>query len=71
MGGRHYKRTPRGYDPNHERAELLLYNGLHVGINCDIPPWFFTSDVIEQSYEIFKDMLPLHHWLKAMVRRAR
>lgn len=70
VGGKHYKRTPRGYDQDHERADLLLYNGLHVGINTDIPAWFFTNDVIEHSYKIFNDMLPIHQWLKAMVKRA-
>ncbi|MFC1836776.1 DUF2461 domain-containing protein, partial [Thermodesulfobacteriota bacterium] len=28
IGVKHYKRTPRGYDSDHENAELLLYNGL-------------------------------------------
>ena len=26
LSGEHYKRVPRGYDPEHPHAELLRYN---------------------------------------------
>lgn len=28
LGGKHYKRVPCGYAPDHSIVELLLYNGL-------------------------------------------
>ena len=37
VGGREYKRVPRGYDAGHERADLLLYDGLYCWTERAVP----------------------------------
>jgi len=67
VGARHYKRTPRGYDPEHENAEYLLYNGLWASIESDVPEELFTEECIDYCFERFQDMAPIHGWLRAAV----
>lgn len=68
-GGEHYKKTPRGYDPQHKNARLLLHNGLHCANESKIPKEFFTPEIVNYCAERYKKMLPLHEWLlKMMVR---
>jgi hypothetical protein len=31
FGGKNYKKVPRGFDPKHKDAELLLYDGIDFG----------------------------------------
>ena len=69
LGGKHYKRIPRGYDADHERAELLLYNGLHVSYMSKDIEWIHSSEVIDSCFNKFRDMLPVHKWLLEMARR--
>jgi uncharacterized protein (TIGR02453 family) len=61
--GVHYKRVPRGYDPDHERAELLKHNGLYIGAETPIPDALYTADIIPYCLERYKEMAPLHQWL--------
>jgi len=70
IGGRHYKRIPRGYDATHENADFLLYNGLHASIESDIPEELYTEDIVDYCFDRFKDMYPIHQWLLAMMERA-
>lgn len=63
VGGLHYKRVPRGYDPDHPRAELLRHNGLHVGRGGKPPGAFFSGELVSYCERIFRDMLPLHRWM--------
>lgn len=63
VGDAHYKRVPRGYDPEHPNAELLLYNGIHAYSESPVPKEIYTSDFIDYCYKIFKDFSPLHSWL--------
>ncbi len=64
IGGKHYKRIPRGYDSAHRNADFLLYNGLYAMVEQKIPKWFFSPVVIDNSFSYFQKMLPLHGWLK-------
>lgn len=69
IGGLHYKKTPRGYDPEHKNAELLLYNGLYTWVEEKVPEEFFSPKLIDYLFAHYKKMLPLHKWLKAMTER--
>lgn len=71
IGKKRYKRTPKGYDPGHENAELLLNDGLHASIETPVPNEFYEPGIIEYCFNRFKDMLPLHHWLVEMTARAK
>ena len=70
LGGKHYKRVPRGYDPEHENANLLLYNGLHVGHETSIPDAFFSADLVEYCFLVYQDLYPVHKWLAEMIERT-
>ncbi len=63
LGGRTYKRTPRGYDSEYKFSELLLHSGLYSFYETDSINIFHKKDILEFSYNVFKDMNPLHQWL--------
>ena len=63
LGGSHYKRVPRDYDPDNPNADLLLHNGLYVYSERSIPKETYKRDFLDYSYNIFKEMFPLHEWL--------
>ena len=63
LGGEHYKRVPRGYDPDHPNAELLRYNGLTAGSEVPIPEEFYSEALLDYSYKKYVDMYPIQHWL--------
>jgi len=67
--GERYKRVPRGYDPDHERAELLLNKGLVAGDDGPIPPELFTPVLLDYCMARYERMLPLHRWLVEMTER--
>ena len=69
-GGRHFKKTPQGYDPGHRNAEFLLYNGLYAGIELPIPLELFSPGLVNFCFEHYKKMLPLHRWLLALTERV-
>lgn len=70
VGGKHYKKTPRGYDSGHENAELLLYNGLYAITESDIPEELSSERFLEYCLERFKNLRPIHEWLVTMIERA-
>ena len=61
--GRHYKRTPAGFDASHPNAPLLLHTGLYTGWGGKIPAEFTSEAFLDFSFEKFKPILPLHRWL--------
>ncbi|MFC2043334.1 DUF2461 domain-containing protein [Chloroflexota bacterium] len=70
LGGQHYKRVPRGYDPEDERAGLLLYNGLYAGVETEIPTELFSDKIFDYCLEKYRYMIPIHYWLYDMTGRA-
>ncbi len=64
IGEKQYKRVPRGYDPDHENAEFLMFGGLAAMWTGKIPDAFFSKDIIDFSFGHFKKMAPIHEWLK-------
>lgn len=67
--GEQYKRVPRGYDPDHERADLLLNKGLVAGDDGKIPPELYSSALLDYCMMRYEKMLPLHRWLVEMTTR--
>jgi uncharacterized protein (TIGR02453 family) len=62
VGGKNYKRIPRGYDVNSPYAEYLLHDGVFAWYEGKSLIELSGSDVIYKVFKIFKDMLPLHQW---------
>jgi uncharacterized protein (TIGR02453 family) len=67
-GGLHYKKVPRGFDPEHANASLLRHNGLYAGFETKVPDEFFSREFTGYCLKHFRKMLPLHEWLVANVR---
>ena len=66
----HYKRTPKGYDRDHPRAEWLLYSGLWAS-SPGIPDTVLTSDqFVDTLIGYFVDMAPIQQWLTRIINRA-
>jgi uncharacterized protein (TIGR02453 family) len=63
IGGLHYKRVPRGYDLQGERADLLRHNGLFASLERSIPQAFYSRELLDYCYEHYLKMVPLHRWL--------
>lgn len=61
--GRHYKRAPRGFDPEHKRADLLRHNGLSAMYETKLPKEFFSPALVDYAFGHYKNMLPIHKWL--------
>ena len=69
IGGKHYKRTPRGYDESHPLAEYLLYNSLYAYIEEAIPDALFSKKLLDYCLHRFKEMAPIHQWLMDSILR--
>jgi len=63
VNGKHYKKTPRGYDPNSKYADYLMYNGVYAWYDGKKLNELDGGSYINFVYKIFKDMSPLHMWL--------
>jgi uncharacterized protein (TIGR02453 family) len=70
IGRQHYKRVPRGFDPDHKNAELLMMNGFYGGIESAIPKELYTSEIIDYCYDRYKPFLHLHKWIVGVTKRA-
>ena len=69
IGWKKFKKVPRGFDADHENADLLLYGGMGFQYEEQLPKEVFSSDIIEYTYNKFKDMAPIHDWLRKMTER--
>lgn len=63
IGGEHYKRVPRGYDPDHKRADLLRHNGLGVSSSLIDPATVASPELLDLCFDHFQKMAPLQQWL--------
>ena len=67
IGEKTYQRAPRGYDPDHPYANLLLYSGLTAGFQTGIPAELHSSELVDYCFEKYTDLAPLVHWLEKMI----
>ncbi len=67
VDGKHYKRVPRGYDDGHPNAEFLLFNGMTARIEEKVPDEFYSNALLDYAYSHYRNMLPLHRWLKKLL----
>jgi uncharacterized protein (TIGR02453 family) len=65
VGGHRYKRVPRGFPPEHPRAELLRYGGLYAMTQVD-PAMATAPDFADVCFEHFGRMAPLVRWLVSL-----
>ncbi len=68
--GESYARVPAGYAPEHLRAELLKYKGLHASSPQFDLEIVTSPDLVDVCFEHCKNMAPLQQWL-ARVDKTR
>jgi uncharacterized protein (TIGR02453 family) len=63
FGEPHYKKVPRGFDPDHPRAELLRYNTFYSSSPKIKKSILSKPELVDNCLEHIEKMFPLHHWL--------
>jgi uncharacterized protein (TIGR02453 family) len=63
VGGEHYKRVPRGFDPDHPGADLLRHNGLWASTEVRIPGELHGPGIVKWCFDRFRAMDPLQRWV--------
>ena len=62
LGGKTYKKTPRGYDPDYKYNDLLLHNGVYISYESKNFDELTKKDPVIFAYKTFKEMYLLHKW---------
>ncbi len=62
LGGKTYKKTPRGFDPDYAYNELLLHSGFYVYYESKDFSELTKKGPISFSYKTFKEMYSIHKW---------
>ena len=62
IGGKHYKRIPRGYE-QYTDNEFLYFSGLYAHTESGIPEELYSDALVDYCFNHFKFMYPLHQWL--------
>jgi uncharacterized protein (TIGR02453 family) len=64
IGGRRYKRAPRGFEAPEDRAPLLLHEGIFAWVGLSpVPDEVFTSDFPRFCAQRYRPLAPLLEWL--------
>jgi uncharacterized protein (TIGR02453 family) len=61
------KRVPRGFDPDHPRADLLKHKGMHVGRSFGAPKWLHSAGALDRILTAWRDAKPVNTWLNRYV----
>jgi uncharacterized protein (TIGR02453 family) len=64
VSGDRLKTTPRGYDPQHPRIQLLRYKAIHATRSYGFEPVIHTAELRERIAEHWRAGAPLIGWLK-------
>lgn len=70
IGGDKGKRVPRGFDPDHPRAELLKHRGLYTYTEPIARKYLTTPEFVDLSLSWCKKMAPLQNWLVKVASAA-
>ena len=71
IGGEHYKKIPRGYDEKHPNAKLLLYNGIYGYLEDSHPKELHSAEFVDFCFQHFKNMAPIHQWIREVLDKNR
>ena len=63
LGGKKFKRVPKGLDPEYSYRDLLLHDGLYLWYESKNFNSLSNGKSVKTIFKIFKTMLPLHKWL--------
>lgn len=68
IGGEHYKRVPRDFEPDHPRAALLRHDGLYAAFEGKVPKELKSAAFVDYCVQRYRLTLPVHQWLVALTR---
>lgn len=63
IGGKFFKKIPKGMDADSPYSELFLHNGLYTFIELKDVKSFYQKNVVKEMMKHFKNFFPLHKWL--------
>jgi uncharacterized protein (TIGR02453 family) len=63
IGGEHYKKIPRGFDPDHPRADLLKYNAIYASSPRIDLAKLSSPALVDVCMDHSENTSPLHRWL--------
>jgi uncharacterized protein (TIGR02453 family) len=69
-GSSSLKRLPKGYPPDHPRADLLRHKGLIAWRHWPAAPWLHTRAAKQRVVDFLRAAAPLQAWLDAQVGPA-
>jgi uncharacterized protein (TIGR02453 family) len=69
VGGQHYVRVPRGFPPDHPRADLLKHNGLYVFHDAGMIDELRSPALVDWCAQRLLAMVPVHRWLLELTKR--
>jgi len=70
IGWKKYKKIPRGFDENHTNTEYLLYGGMGFQYEETLPDLVYAKEIVDYIFEKYKEMSPIHKWLREMTDRS-
>ncbi len=62
LGGKTYKKTPRGFDPDYKYNELILHSGIYIYYESKNFDELTKKDPVNFSFTIYKETYPFHKW---------
>ena len=69
IGGDRLKTTPRGYDADHPRIDLLRYRSLTAGRSHGFEPVIHTPELLDVVRDDWRALRPLVEWVAARTDR--
>lgn len=64
IGGDQLKTSPRGYERDHPRADLLRHRSLTASRHHGTPDWLDTPEVVDCVVDDWRAYRPLMEWLR-------
>jgi uncharacterized protein (TIGR02453 family) len=63
VGGEKLKTSPRGYDADHPRIELLRHKSLTLGKSYGFAPFIHTPELLDRVREDWREAMPFVDWV--------
>jgi len=61
------KTVPRGFSPDHPRAEWLRYKTISAEVRWPVDAWMFTAEALRRVADAWRETRPLVDWLGSHV----
>ena len=63
LGGKKYKKIPKGFSPDSKNVELLLHESVYTYYSSNNLEEIKNKNLVNFVYKIYKDMSALHFWM--------